>query len=114
MNLDVCAVICKDFRNHAYLHTFIQDTIDGESFVMDYPHNLVLKKQDYFHIMDVEVVSIIKNKDLVEYTANLLRNPDLGRVIHQHEFLCFIKQVNEAVLRLEREKRLIKIKIKKI
>lgn len=105
MKTDICTGICKDYKNHRFLHTFLLGIIDGEACVLDYTLNLVLKKDDYFNFMDVDVVSMIKNSNLVEYTINLLKNRNLGEVIDSHEFLCFPEQVNEAVLRLERAKK---------
>lgn len=103
--MDICSAICKDYKNHKFLHTFLLTKLDGEDCVLDYTLNLVLKKEDYFDFMDVEVISIIRNGDLVEYTTNMLRNNYLGDVIDTFEFLCFPSQVNEAVLSLERAKK---------
>ncbi len=99
--LNIGVAICKSERNFEFLHAFLLGLLNGEEVVLDYTLNLILKKEDYYHLLDVLEISYIYNSELKELTANINSNEDMTNSLLLHEVLCFPKELNNLALKLK-------------
>lgn len=61
---DVITAFCSDFRSgyEDYLHSFAYDSKTNK--VLDYTLNIIMNKDDYFKLLNVRPIKVLKNSDL--------------------------------------------------
>lgn len=102
LHVTVVTAICIDYYSHKSLRTFLKASANGEDVILDYSSNLVMDKIEYYDMFEVEEVSVVNSDTLEEVVENVIRNESIiHHEIDDKEILCFPKEVNEAVLRLE-------------
>lgn len=102
---DIVTGICTDFRGDKFVHTFlVYQNQSGIFYVFDYTKNLVMEKDDYYDLCEVEELKYIPNELFREYYHNLSEHRDyFGLNVTLFEFLCFPEDVTESVLKLTRK-----------
>ena len=101
--LDVVLALIKGEQNFKCMHAFLVGVIDGTQVVYDYTLNLILKKEDYYDLMDVEEISYFTYQDLQALDDVTQEYEEINRFLYVHELLCFPKEITRA-LTLERKK----------
>ncbi len=101
-NLNLAVAICKDEKNFQFLHAYLIGNLKGEEVVLDYTLNLILKKEDYYNLMDAYEISYISNPKLKELERNIHASP-IKSYLDINEILIFPKRINELALKLKKE-----------
>ncbi len=101
--LDIVLALIKGEQNFKCMHAFLVGKLDGVEVVYDYTLNLILKKEDYYDLMDVEEISYFTYQDLQVLDDIIGKSDEINSFIYIHELLCFPKEIAKA-LTLERKK----------
>jgi len=104
--LKMVTAICRTFKNIPFLHSFLiwKDEFNKE-YVYDYTENLVMNKEAYFDLLDVEVINVMDYDTLKIFLEAYESNKEQYKYINITELLCFPNQIKEAILKLERTKK---------
>jgi len=102
MKLDIITGICTDFRDNKFLHScLIGRDKDGKTYIFDYTRNLIMPKDEYYDLLDVEEIAILSNKDIKSIYEMIESYPDFFNSIglSSFEVACFPKEIKEALSR---------------
>lgn len=94
---DVITAFCSDFRSgyEDYLHSFAYDSKTNK--VLDYTLNIIMDKDDYFKLLNVRPIKVLKNSDLKKMSSFFERNSEIAQNITIKEYLVFPEAIDQYI-----------------
>jgi hypothetical protein len=89
VNEVVTGKLCDVAKNCRYLHSWIELELNGKLYVMDYVHNGIYPKDSYYRLYFPEVMSRVKNTDLIYDFRESDYRGSLGPGLPLKEYLLF-------------------------
>lgn len=103
LNSSIVTAKVIDWFDNSFLHTFILS--EENDLVIDYSFNIMMRKSDYYNLLDVTEVVKIDYPELVEYRELLFScNAVVGNIDYK-EIVTFPTEIKEAILKLEKRKK---------
>lgn len=90
----VTAYVHSSRENERVLNSWLEETIDGQAYVLDINHNLIMKREDYFEVFFPEIITVHTYEEkpiLEEMIRSFGIKPEVA-VVFQNELQEEIKE----------------------